>query len=347
MEARLGSSTRRAYLAGLALVGIVLGGAVLAAVALPRLLEPGSGEEAASPTVSPTAMAKATPWPVGTRGAASPPRPSPSGSDLETVTLVGAGDIADCGSAGDEATATLLDTIAGTVFTAGDNAYDDGTPRQFERCYDPSWGRHRDRTRPAPGNHDYNTPAAAGYYGYFGPAAGDPSEGWYAFDLGAWRIYALNSNCAAIGGCESGSAQERWLRSDLPANARACVLAYWHHPLFSSGEHGNNPAVRPLFRALYDAGAELVIGGHDHSYERFAAQAPDGAADSDRGLVEIVVGTGGRSLRGFPSIRPNSLVRNADTHGVLRLDLGATGYAFEFVPAGGRSFTDAGSGVCH
>ncbi|NJD28083.1 MAG: alkaline phosphatase, partial [Chloroflexi bacterium] len=262
-------------------------------------------------------------------------------------TLVGAGDIASCASDGDEATAALLDAIEGTVFTTGDNAYDSGTTSEFANCYDPGWGRHRSRTRPSPGNHDYKTAGAAAYFDYFGERAGDPATGYYAYDLGSWRIYALNSNCAAIGGCDAGSAQEQWLRADLAAHPTACVLAYWHHPLFSSGEHGNNPVVRPLFRALHDAGAEIVLTGHDHTYERFAPQAPNGDADSVGGVVEFVVGTGGKSHYGFPTVRPNSLVRNGNTYGVLTLTLGDGAYAFEFVPVAGKSFSDAGSGVCH
>ena len=261
--------------------------------------------------------------------------------------LVGAGDIADCSSNGDEATANLLDTIDGTVFTLGDNAYESGTAAEFQRCYDPTWGRQRDRTLPVPGNHDYNTPGAAGYFGYFGAAAGDPSTGYYATDLGTWRIYVLNSNCAAIGGCEAGSAQERWLRDDLAANPRACVLAMWHHPRFSSGEHGNDPRTQALWQALYAAGAELVLSGHDHIYERFAPQAATGKADSRRGIVEIVAGTGGRSHYPFVQIRANSLVRDNTTYGVLRLVLADGAWSSEFIPVPGGTFSDSGNGTCH
>ena len=233
--------------------------------------------------------------------------------------LVGAGDIAECPSNGDEATAKLLDTIEGTVFTLGDNAYERGTADEYRRCYAPTWGRELERTRPVAGNHDYATDGAAGYFDYFGAAAGDPGKGWYAYDAGAWRVYALNSNCAAIGGCEKGSAEQRWLREDLAANPRSCVLAMWHHPRFSSGRHGNNTITEDLWRALYEAGAELIVNGHDHTYERFAPQSPDALADPQRGIVEIVAGTGGRSHYEFPVIRANSLVRNNTTFGVLRL----------------------------
>jgi hypothetical protein len=261
--------------------------------------------------------------------------------------MVGAGDIASCASTGDEATAALLPGIAGTVFTLGDNVYDNGTATEYANCYDPSWGAQKARTKPAPGNHEYNTANATGYYGYFGAAAGDPTMGYYAYDLGAWRIYALNSNCAAIGGCTAGSAQETWLRGDLAANPHTCVLAYWHHPRFSSGSsHGSSTVTAALWQALQDFGAELVLVGHEHNYERFAAQSPSGVADPN-GIVEIVAGTGGRSHYGFGTPIANSLVRNSDTYGVLRLDLSATGYAFNFVHEAGKTFTDSGSATCH
>lgn len=301
-----------------------------------------------TPSTAPVPTTEPTPSPAATPAARPTPTPNPTSPPAPAgVTLVGAGDIASCNSKGDEKTAALLDGIEGTIFTTGDNVYDDGTAAEFATCYDPSWGRHRERTRPAPGNHDFHTAGGKPYFDYFGDLAGEPGAGYYAYDLGTWRIYALNSNCAAIGGCAAGSAQQTWLRADLAAHPRACVLAYWHHPLFSSAEHGNNPIVRPLFRALYKAGAELVLGGHDHTYERFAPQAPNGDADPTGGIVEIVVGTGGRSHYGFPGVLPNSLVRNGTTYGVLKLTLGEGNYTFEFVPVAGKSFSDSGSGTCH
>ncbi len=258
--------------------------------------------------------------------------------------LVGAGDIADCASSGDEATADLLDSIDGTVFTLGDNAYERGTPSEFRRCYAPTWGRQLARTMPVPGNHEYETPGASGYFGYFGAAAGDPDRGYYAYDRGAWRIYALNANCADIGGCGAGSAQERWLRDDLVANPRACVLAMWHQPRFSSGLHGNDASTQALWDALYHAGAELILNGHDHTYERFGPQSPSGKADPSNGIVEMVVGTGGRSHYDFRTIRANSLVRDNTSYGVLRVELADDGWSFEFVPVAGATFTDRGGG---
>ena len=263
------------------------------------------------------------------------------------VTLVGAGDIASCAYNRDEATAKLLDNIAGTVFTTGDNAYPSGTSTQYQNCYDPTWGRHKTRTRPSPGNHNYATAGAAGYYQYFGAAAGPSGKGYYSYNRGDWHIVVLNSMCENIGGCSATSPQAQFLRNDLAANPRRCTLAYWHHPLFSSGQHGNNPNMRPAFQILYDNNADLVINGHDHDYERFAPQTPSGTLDRSQGIREIVVGTGGAGLRPFATIRPNSQVRNANTWGVLKLTLTADNYSWQFVPVAGKTFTDSGTTSCH
>ena len=260
-----------------------------------------------------------------------------------SAVLVGAGDIASCAYDDDEATAKLLDSIPGVVFTAGDNAYSSGTPDQFTRCYGPTWGRPKARTRPSPGNHDYQTPAAAAYYAYFGDAAGDPLLGYYSYDLSGWHIISLNSNVLMV----AGSPQEQWLRRDLSLHPAPCTLAYWHHPRFSSSEHGNSTAPQPLWQALYDANADVVISGHDHTYERFAPQTPTGVLDTARGIREFVVGMGGASFYQFPTIRANSEVRNNTTHGVIKLTLRADGYDWEFVPVAGGSFRDSGSGRCH
>ena len=261
-------------------------------------------------------------------------------------TLLAAGDIASCDSAGDEATARLLDSHAGTVITLGDNAYPGGSISEFIRCYDPTWGRVRARTFPSPGNHEYVTGGAAGYFEYFGEAAGDPEKGYYSFDAGEWHLISLNSNCGEVGGCGAGSPQERWLRADLAASDARCVLAYWHHPRFSSGEHGNHASMRPFWQALYDFGADVVLSGHDHDYERFAPQTPAGAADPQRGIRQFVVGTGGRSHYGFGAHVANGEVRHSGTFGVLKLTLRASGYYWQFLPVGGASFTDAGSAEC-
>jgi hypothetical protein len=306
---------------------------------------PGGAPDASSP--EPSAAPASEP---GTGASMSTRAPSFGPSASDAAVLVGAGDIADCSADGDTATADLLESIPGTVFALGDNAYERGSPREYRECYGPTWGRPSilERTRPVPGNHEYRTKDARGYFDYFGAAAGDPSEGWYAFDLGTWRVYALNSNCDQVGGCKAGSPQERWLREDLAANPRGCVAAMWHHPRFSSGEeHGNDPATADLWRTLQEAGAELVLVGHEHMYERFAPQDATGEPDPQRGLVELLVGTGGRNLYGIGEVKANSLVRETATWGVLRLTLRDGGYDFEFVPVAGASFSDAGSGACH
>lgn len=263
-----------------------------------------------------------------------------------TAVVVGAGDIASCSSRGDQQTANLLDGIGGTVFTAGDNAYARGTRWQFRHCYAVSWGRHLTRTRPSPGNHDYETAGAAGYFDYFGWRAGKRGQGWYAYDRGTWRIYALNSNCGEVG-CTIGSRQQRWLAADLAAHPHQCVLAYWHHPRFSSGAHGNQVQVRGLWVTLYRAGADVIVNGHDHDYERFAPQSPSSAADPANGIREFVVGTGGKSLKGFDVIKPNSQLRSTGTYGVLRMTLHPGSYDWKFQPEAGKSFTDAGTQACH
>jgi Ca2+-binding RTX toxin-like protein len=263
--------------------------------------------------------------------------------------LVGAGDIASCNSAGDEATAALLDGIGGTVFTLGDNVYEKGTASEFANCYEPSWGRHKGRTYPAAGNHEYETPGASGYFDYFAAAAGDPTKGYYSYDLGSWHVVVLNSNCEQVGGCGAGSPQERWLREDLKAHPAACTAAYFHHPRFSSYGSYTNAAMGPFWQALYDAGADVVLSGHSHNYERFAAQDPNGQADPAQGIRQFVVGTGGKSLHSFgTTVKANSEVRIDDAYGVLKLALHADGYDWEFVPvSGGTLSSDSGDDRCH
>jgi hypothetical protein len=270
---------------------------------------------------------------------------APVAPPAEEATLVGAGDIASCTSNGDESTADLLDDIEGTVFAAGDLAYQNGTETEFNSCYEPSWGRHRDRTLPVPGNHEYHTPDAEGYFEYFGLAAGDPQRGYYATTIGGWRVYFLNSECSWIRGCGPGSPQEQWLRADLAANLTPCSLAIMHRPRFTSGEHGNDPSVAGLWQALYDARVEAVVSAHDHSYERFAPQTPTGMASS-RGIRQFVVGTGGAGLRQFGVVRANSEVRQSTSHGLLRLTLADRSYEWSFLTSKGPAFTDEGDGTC-
>jgi len=260
--------------------------------------------------------------------------------------LVGAGDIADCSTASDSSTAALLDDIGGTVFTLGDNAYPSGTAANFRDCYTPTWGRHLARTRPAAGNHDYATQGAKGYFDYFGAAAGEPGKGYYSYDLGTWHIVVLNSNCGPAGGCEVTSPQVVWLKADLAASDGKDVLAYWHKPLFSSGFHGASAKVHVLWQVLYDAGADVVLNGHDHDYERFAPQDPEGRLDADYGLREFVVGTGGTELRPRSTHAANSQVFST-THGLLRLTLHPGNYDWSFEPIAGSTFTDSGSAATH
>lgn len=257
--------------------------------------------------------------------------------------LLAAGDIGDCTLPGAERTGRLLDGLSGTILALGDLAYTHGTRENFAECYHPHWGRHRDRTMPVPGNHEYETPGAMAYFNYFGQNAGVPGQGYYTFSRGGWFIIALNSEVPMA----EASAQLTWLRGQLAASGARCTLAYWHRPIFSSGPNRNQPDVRPLFRALYDAGADVVLAGHEHSYERFAPQDPDGRADPARGIRQFVVGTGGARLSpAFGAGQPNSEARGSEW-GLLALTLSGAGYQWEFIPVDGGAFRDAGSGQCH
>ena len=243
------------------------------------------------------------------------------------------------------------------VLTLGDNQYESGAPADFQNFYDPSWGRVKPLIRPAVGNHEYGTHGAAGYFGYFGSAAGDPGKGYYSYDIGAWHLIALNTNtpgtnaadpsdCGVVS-CKAGSAQEQWLKQDLASHPSACTLVYWHHPRFSSGDHGNAPVTAAFWTDLYAAKVDVVLNGHDHDYERFAPMDPTGAADPGSGIREFVVGTGGVDFRGFHTPLPTSEARNTTAFGILKLTLHATSYDWEFVPQAGSTFTDRGTGQCH
>jgi len=283
---------------------------------------------------------RATPTPQATQAAIDRDYPT-------SAVLVGAGDIADCRSENDEETARLLDPIAGTIFTLGDNTCSDGTYKQFTTCYDPSWGREKARTRPSAGNHEYNVRGASGYYRYFGAAAGEVEKGYYSYELGGWHIIVLDSKCSQVSGCGSDSPQGQWLQADLAAHPGTCTLAYWHSPRFSSGSvHGNDTDMNDFWRLLYDAGADIVLNGHEHVYERFGPQDPNGLADPGHGIRQFTVGTGGCDLYTFGTIQPNSEARNSDTHGVLKLTLHPASYDWEFIPIAGQAFTDSGSANC-
>jgi len=257
--------------------------------------------------------------------------------------LVGAGDIASSGS-GDSATAKLLAQIPGTVFTIGDNAYPHGAAADFRRYYRPTWGKFLDRTRPAPGNHDYETSGARAYFDYFGAAAGPGRRGYYSYDLGSWHIVSLNSEISM----RAGSAQERWLRRDLDASSQQCTLAYWHRPRFTSGAfHAPSTSTGPLVRALYDHHADVIVNGHNHQYERFGKMNPRGRSDSARGIRFFVAGMGGGSHYPFGTVQPHSQRRNSSAYGVLKLTLHADYYDWEFVPVAGQNFTDRGTTACN
>jgi acid phosphatase type 7 len=261
-----------------------------------------------------------------------------------SAVLVGAGDIATCSSGADSKTATRVRSVGGTVFTAGDNAYPKGSPSQFSKCYADTWGKFKSKTRPAVGDNEYDTSGAKGYWDYFGSAAGRRGEGWYSYNLGGWHIVVLNSNCGKVGGCDQGSAQMQWLKKDLASANASCTAAIWHEPRFSS-VYGNRSGTKPFWEALYAAGADIVINGHDHAYERFAPQDPSGHGTSN-GIRQFTVGTGGAPLaNGFKTVQPNSQVRSVKSHGVLKLTLHSDGYDFKFIPADG-SFHDSGKGTC-
>jgi hypothetical protein len=261
--------------------------------------------------------------------------------------LLAAGDIAACDVHGDETTAALLDLFpTAAVGALGDNAYEAGTDAEFANCYGPSWGRAKRRTHPTPGDHDYGTPGAAGYFRYFGGAAGEAGKGYYSYDLGSWHVAVLNSTCVDVpGGCGAASPEAQWLRADLAAHRTSCTLAYWHRPRFSSSSKAS-PFVQPFWQILAAAGAELVLSGDNHVYERFQPLDAAGNLDAARGMRQFVIGTGGRSHGSFGAIDPRSEVRNRDTFGVLKLTLRPGAYSWRFVPEAGKRFADAGSAPC-
>jgi hypothetical protein len=276
--------------------------------------------------------------------------------------LIGAGDIAMCGSNGDELTAVVVDSLlkvdsaAGVetaVFTMGDNAYPsgaEGARADFTRCFEPSWGTKRIMKviHPSPGNHDFETTTGQGYYAFFGDKAGPGGKGWYSYDFGKWHVIALNSEIIFRRDLRSMvQEQEKWLRDDLKDHGKPCTLAYWHRPLFSSGTHGDTPEAERLWEILYENGVDLVVNGHEHHYERFIPQTPLGIPDSVKGIEEIIVGTGGAELRGlrYP-LAPNSAMQIVGYHGVMKLTLGDGEYRHSFIDAQGRVW-DEGGGKCH
>ena len=279
---------------------------------------------------------------------------------LTDPVLLGAGDIASGASAGDTATAKILRATPGTVVALGDNAYNSGSLTDYRNHYEPTWGTEKARTRPVPGNHVYVVGSSpqygAGYFDYFGAAAHKANAGSYSYDLGQWRVVALNTGqcygtTEADGTkpkCGPGDPMIRWLESVLTTNPKACTLVYAHHPRFSSGEHGNATAVtKEIYRLLYKHGAEVYLSGHDHDYERFAPQNPSGARDDARGVRQFVVGTGGSNLYAFGTVKANSQYRNNATFGVLKLTLRSGVYDWKFLATTPGANADSGSGRCH
>jgi len=310
-----------------------------------------------------TASAGSPPVPATRPALPSTATGQPTSAPVADPVLIGAGDIAVCGDPG---AALVSDRIAqllrqdpqAVLFTAGDNSNQEGSDAQFADCFAPTWGRFKERIRPAPGNHDYKTEDAAGYFAYYGPAAGEPGQGYYSYDLGAWHLIALNSNCKKLGGCEVDSRQERWLRDDLARSRHGCTLAYFHHPPFSSGGHGQGGLgskddlirrdIRPLVEALHQARVDVIVNGHDHVYERFAPQDPQGITDPRHGIRHFVVGTGGAAIRSFEGRQAaNSEVRIPQRHGVIRFVLRRDGYDWQFIAADDGAVLDAGHGRCH
>lgn len=342
-------------LAGLLAVGM---GAVLVAAGL--FTYPRQGQVTGTASAGPSgAGAAGSPVPSlspSAGSAASPPAsggPSASASPSAALQLLLAvGDIARCDAPGDEATARLAASLTGAIALLGDTVYPRGTAAELRDCFEPSWGAVRDRIRwAATGNHDDLTDAGAPLRAYLGEAAARDGRTWFSDTLGVWHVIVLDSNCDVVeGGCGADSPQGRWLAADLEANATSptarCTVALFHHPRFSSGEHGDDTAVAPLWDLLWRGGADLVVNGHDHDYERFDPQAPDGSADAATGIVELVVGTGGGELRAFTRGAPNSVARIPDVYGLVALQLGADGWRSRFIATDGTLLDDAG-GTCH
>jgi len=289
----------------------------------------------------------------GSAAFAAKAKVSPAGKVIKSVTLYAAGDIAECKSkAAAESSAAktaglieagLAQDGKAVVLTLGNNTYPVGTPEEFSQCYDPTWGKFLARTLPSPGNHDYAMPLAQAYYNYFDEQAGPDRRGYYSRNVGSWHIVSLNSNLKD----EQFQAQLKWLQDDLRNNKRSCTLAFWHHPLYSSGSRGNNAVMQPAWKILQDAKADLILPAHDNDYQRFAPQDSSGQRDNVHGLREFVVGTGGAKLTTMLLTKPNSEVRDNSSQGVLKLTLKENGYDWEFLPLPGQSFRDKGSDKCH
>ena len=271
----------------------------------------------------------------------------------KSLTVYAAGDIADCKKAPPAEsmaaktaaliTAGLAQDNKALVLTLGDNTYPVGRPEEFINCYDATWGEFKTKTLPSPGNHDYGMPLALGYYNYFDELAGPDRRGYYSKTAGNWLILSLNSNLGEIPMQE----QLSWLKEQLKDNKRLCTLAYWHHPVFSSGGHRSNEVMQEAWKMLVNAKADIVLASHDHDYERFVPLNAEGERDDKNGIRSFVVGTGGASLTPMFFAKSTTEIRDNTTHGVLKLNLHAKSYDWEFLPVEGQSFTDKGQGNCH
>jgi hypothetical protein len=334
IDSGIRSARRRAprlqvtWLQAPAYVATVILATVLAAAAC-------GGSSPAAPTPPPDTT------PGGNLPPTPPPPPPPPPVIYPDAVFVGAGDIGDCNHDGARRTGRLLDGIPGTVFMLGDGAYPRGEAEDYDDCYDPYWGRHRSRTRPVPGNHDYDEPGAPGFLGYFAGQVGDGGRTYYRFQLGAWQVYALDSNIPA----DASSSQYQWLAAELAQNVSRCTLAYWHHPVRSSSRGGDQDQMQTIWALLADRGADLVLSAHDHVYERFAPMNASFGFDA-RGMRLLNAGTGGGRFYTFGEPRPLSEVRIEQTWGVLKLTLSNDGYMWEFIPVSG-SATDSGADTCN
>lgn len=289
--------------------------------------------------------ARPAPAPTGTVAVTPTSSTPPTPVELPAI-LLAVGDTGDCASTADEAVAALAASLPGTIALVGDLAYEAGSTADFARCFAPAWDALLARVRPAAGNHDYGTPGARDYFAHFGTAAGEPGAGYYSYDLGSWHVVVLNSNCDFVaGGCGTDSPQIRWLNDDLAAHPDVCVLAYWHHPRFTSGLHGDTVAMQPAWAALAHHHAALVVSGHDHHYERFAPLDAAGQPDPS-GVRQLIAGTGGAQLYPILRVHPGSEVRDVNTHGLLQLSLFPGHYEWRFLPVAPGTFEDAGAAVC-
>jgi acid phosphatase type 7 len=299
----------------------------------------------------PLCLAAATGVSLAACGGGAPVEPPPPPPPLPAEVILVAGNIATCGTTNDEATAAVLDTMPGTIFTLGDNVFPDGSTGAYTSCYQPSWGRHKARTYATLGNHEYSLGNASPTFDYFGDRAGPRNLGYYSLDLGNWHIIMLNVNDSTVGENKpfEGSAQEKWLKADLAAHSNACTLALWHNPrFFSSNTTGwtSNAYVNGIWSQLYNADVDLVLNGQQHDYERFPPLTPTGSPDEVKGIREFNVGTGGESTETMVAIAQYSEARS-DAFGILKLTLDAGGYSWEFVPTVPGQFSDTGAGKCH